>query len=172
MNIYIEDKENYLIEDNDNILDIKGYVILINRISKVVKGGKNIKYKVTAISGDYNNNVGIGIGYDEEFDIAKENAYIRSQNNFIEIPQTNNKSIKYNIEISYKSCKLILNTAKSGTGLIANNIVKVIFELAGIKNLVAKTYGSRNCLNIIKTTFLAIKFLKKKIKLKNNINNI
>lgn len=164
--IIVNNSFEFFLKDNytDKIIEIK-------RVTKVVKGGKKFKFRVIVICGDYNEKVGLGIGKSEDTNIAIEKAILNARKNIIFVPLTLQKSIPFFLKFSSNSCKIILKPALSGIGLKAGSSIRTVLELSGIKNIIAKRFGSNNLLNNAKTTIMALKFLHKKINIKKKIFN-
>jgi small subunit ribosomal protein S5 len=149
-----------LLKDNykDKILEIK-------RVTKVVKGGKKFKFRALVVSGDCKEKVGLGIGRAEDINIAIEKAILNARKNILFISLTPNKSIPFLINFSNGSCKIMLKPGAQGIGIRAGSSIRTILELSGIKNIIAKRFGSNSLLNNAKTTIMALNLLNKKIEL-------
>ena len=137
-------------------------IIQIKRVTKVVKGGKIMTFRVIVIIGDNINNVGIGIGRADDIVLAIEKAIINGTKNLITIPITSKLSIPYVIKQSFGACHILLKPARQGTGIKAGGAVRTILELGGIQNIITKQYGSNNILNNAKATIIALNLLTKK----------
>lgn len=137
-------------------------IIQIKRVTKVVKGGKIMTFRVIVIIGDNINNVGIGIGRADDIVFAIEKAILNGTKNLITIPITSKLSIPYVIKQSYGACDILLRPAREGTGIKAGGAVRTILELGGIQNIITKQYGSNNILNNAKATIIALNLLTKK----------
>jgi small subunit ribosomal protein S5 len=142
-------------------------IIQIKRVTKVVKGGKILNFRVLIVVGNNKNQIGLGIGKAENVNLAIEKAILNGKKNIITIPITKNYSIPNICFFNFGACKIMLCPAKVGTGIIAGSSIKPVLELAGIKNILAKRYGSKNLLNNAKSTFFALKEIKNKIILNN-----
>ncbi len=145
--------------------DYKDKIVEIKRVTKVVKGGKKFKFRVVVISGNSKEKVGLGVGRAEDTNVAIEKAILNARKNVIFIPLTSQKSIPYLLNFSYGACKIMLKPASLGIGIKAGTSIRTILELSGIKNIVAKRFGSKNLLNNAKATILALNLLNKKINL-------
>jgi small subunit ribosomal protein S5 len=140
-------------------------VVQVRRVTKIVKGGKKMTFRVIIVLGDNNQKVGIGIGKAEDVNLATEKAILNGKKNLITVPITRSYSIAHVISASYGASRIIIKPASEGTGIIAGSSVKAVLELSGIKNVVAKQLGSNNILNNAKATILALIYLTEKIKL-------
>jgi small subunit ribosomal protein S5 len=140
-------------------------VVQVSRVTKVVKGGKKMTFRAIVIVGDNKQKVGVGIGRAEDVNLAIEKAVLNGKKNIIEVPLTLIASIPHVIYASYGACHIMLRPASLGTGVIAGGSVRTVLELAGIKNILAKQFGSNNLLNNAKATILALTLLNEKIEL-------
>jgi small subunit ribosomal protein S5 len=140
-------------------------VVQVKRVTKVVKGGKKMTFRAVLIIGDNKRKVGVGIGRAEDVTLAIEKAILNGKKNLITVPLTTLSSVPHVIKSSYGACKIMLRPASLGTGVIAGGSVRTVLELAGIKNILAKQFGSNNILNNAKATILALTSLNKKIEL-------
>lgn len=123
-------------------------VIQVSRVTKVVKGGKNMSFRALVVIGDGRGNVGIGLGKAGEVADAVRKAVEHAKKNIIRIP-FDQGSIPHNVFGRCNSTKLSLFRARKGTGLIAATMIKAAFELAGLHNIVCKIQGSTNPANVL-----------------------
>jgi small subunit ribosomal protein S5 len=140
-------------------------VIQIKRVTKVVKGGKKLTFRAVVIIGDNKKKVGVGIGRADDINIAISKATLHGKKNLINVPLTLKYSVPHVIKASYGACKIMLRPASQGTGVIAGGSIRTVLELAGIKNILAKQFGSSNILNNAKATILALNLLSEKVEL-------
>jgi small subunit ribosomal protein S5 len=126
-------------------------VVAINRIAKTTKGGKNVRFSALAVVGDDKGKYGFALSKSSEVPdaIKKALAKARKQMRTIEVI---NGTIAHDVEGKFGATKVVLKPAPEGTGIVAGGAVRAIVELAGIKNLVAKVYGSRAPINVIRAT--------------------
>lgn len=137
-------------------------VVEINRISRTVKGGRRIRFRALIVSGNQKGKIGIGIAKAAEVAGAIQKATQKAHKSMVEIPLTESSSIPERMMTSYGSASILLKPAPVGTSIIAGGTVRIIADLAGIKNLVAKSFGSNNKINIAMATFNALKEIKAK----------
>lgn len=140
-------------------------IVQIKRVTKVVKGGKKMTFRAVVIIGDAKRKVGVGIGRADDVNLAIDKAVLNGKKNLINVPLTLKDSLPHVIKASYGACSIMLRPAALGTGVIAGGSVKTVLELAGIKNILAKQFGSSNILNNAKATILALSLLNEKIEL-------
>ena len=140
-------------------------IIQVTRVTKVVKGGKKLTFRAVVIVGDGKRKVGVGVGRADDVNLAMDKAILNGKKNLITVPLTLNYSIPHVVKANYGACKIMIRPSGLGTGVIAGGSVRTVLELAGIKNIVAKQFGSNNILNNAKATILALTLLNQKIEL-------
>jgi small subunit ribosomal protein S5 len=140
-------------------------IVQIKRVTKVVKGGKKMTFRAVVIIGDNKRKVGVGIGRAEDVNLAIDKAILNGKKNLIIVPLTFKYSVPHVVNASYGACSIMLRPASQGTGVIAGGSVRTVLELAGIKNILAKQFGSNNILNNAKATILALTTLNEKVEL-------
>ena len=140
-------------------------IVEVKRVTKVVKGGKKLTFRVVVIIGDKKNRVGVGVGRAEDVNLAIDKAILSGKKNLVTIPLTRSYSIPHVIYSSMGSTSIMLRPAGQGTGVIAGSSIRTVLELGGVRNILAKQIGSSNILNNAKTTILALKLLNDKIEL-------
>lgn len=134
-------------------------VVKVSRVSKVVKGGKKISFRATVVVGDMEQKVGVGVGKAEEVSTAIKKAETDAKKNVITIPIAEGKTIPHAILGVAGGSKVFIRPAVPGTGVIAGGSVRIVLELAGIKNILSKQLGSNNPLNNARATISALKSL-------------
>lgn len=134
-------------------------VIQIDRVTRVVAGGRRMRFRATVVIGNRKKRVGIGTGKANEVVIAIEKAISKAKKNLITVP-VENDTIPHEVQIKFKASKIILMPAKTGTGIIAGGALRKIVELAGIKNILSKCLGTNNKLSNAQATIMALEKLK------------
>ena len=130
-------------------------VLQIDRVTRVVKGGRRLRFRVTVVIGDRKGRVGIGIGKSNEVVGGIKKAVTEAKKNVAKICIYND-TIPHEVNYKFKAAKVLLLPAGPGTGLIAGGAVRRVLELAGVKNILSKRLGSTNKINNAKATFLAL----------------
>ena len=140
-------------------LTLNDKLIYLNRVSKVVKGGKRLHFSALVVAGDGNGHVGIGLGKSNEVPEAINKAGTIAKKNLIKV-QLTGSTIPYETAVKFGAAKVLLKPASPGTGIIAGGSVRAVVEAAGIKDVLAKSLGSANRINVAKATILALNQLK------------
>lgn len=141
-------------------LELTEKVVSIKRVTKVVKGGRNMKFAALVVVGDGNGHVGAGLGKAAEIPEAIRKGKEDAMKNLISVKLDENNSITHDISGKHTGASVLLKRAPEGTGVIAGGPARSVCELAGIKNIRTKSLGSNNKQNVVLATVEALKQLK------------
>ncbi len=139
--------------------ELKEKVVNVSRVAKVVKGGRTFRFSVMVVVGDENGHIGVGTGKSSEVPEAIKKATEDAKKNLVEVSLVNG-TLPHEYTTNFGSSKVILKPAVDGTGIIAGGAVRPVLELAGVKNVTAKTLGSRNSRNIVYATVKALQSMR------------
>ena len=131
-------------------------VVAIKRVTKVVKGGRNMRFSALIVVGDRNGHVGAGVGKAAEIPEAIRKAKEDAIKKLIEVPINENGSIPYGFTGEFGSAKVLLKSAPAGTGIIAGGPARSVLELAGYRNIRTKSLGSNNKQNVVLATLAGL----------------
>lgn len=138
-------------------------VLQVDRVTRVVKGGRRLSFRATVIIGNRKGKVAIGLGKATEVAAAIKKAVSRAKRDILLVPIIKD-TIPHEVRVKYKANRLMMMPAPEGTGIKAGSSTRKILELAGIKNILAKRIGSNNRINLAKATMKALKELTEKVK--------
>jgi len=144
---------------NPDELTLKDKVIYINRVAKVVKGGKRFSFSAVVVVGDGQGCVGVGKGKAAEVPEAIRKAVDHAKKSLIRIP-LKNMTIPYEVTGHFGAEEVLLKPASEGTGIIAGGPIRAVMEMAGVQNVLSKSLGSGNPSNVVKATLEGLKQLK------------
>ena len=143
-----------------SVLDIQENVVAINRVAKVVKGGRTFRFSALVVVGDGNGHVGAGLGKATEIPEAIRKGKEDAVKHIVKIAMDENNSITHDFIGKYGSANVLLKKAPEGTGIIAGGPARIVCELAGIKNIRTKSLGSNNKQNVVLATIAGLSQLK------------
>ena len=140
--------------------DLEDKVIAINRVTKVVKGGRQFRFAATVVVGNRKGKVGIGLGKAKEMPDAVKKATQAATKNLINVELIDNRTISHEIIVKEGAVRVMLKPAKEGTGVKAGGPVRDVLELAGVKDVLSKSLGSSTKVNMARATLNALKLQK------------
>jgi len=140
-------------------LTLSDKLVYINRVSKVVRGGKRLRFSALSVTGDGNGHVGIGVGKANEVPGAISKAGAIARKSLIKVPLVGT-TIPHEIKVKFGAAEVLLKPAAPGTGIIAGGSIRAVVEAAGIKDILTKSLGSPNRINTAKATMLALSQLR------------
>lgn len=141
-------------------LDLKEQVIKVNRVSKTRKGGRDMSFSAVVAVGDHNGHVGVGLGKAKEVMDAVRKGTESAKKSLIKVPVVNT-TIPHEVMGNFGAAKVLVKPASEGTGVIAGGAVRVIMELAGVRDVLTKSLGSSNAVNSAYATIEGLKLLKR-----------
>ncbi|MBI2328589.1 MAG: 30S ribosomal protein S5 [Chloroflexi bacterium] len=141
------------------VLTLSDKLVNINRVAKVMKGGKRLSFSALVVTGDGHGHVGIGLGKANEVPVAISKANATARKNLIKVPLIGT-TIPYEVRVKFGAAYVLLKPAAPGTGIIAGGSVRAVLEASGIKDILTKSMGSSNRTNVAKATMLALSRLK------------
>jgi len=143
-----QDKKN-----NKEISDLVDKLVGINRVAKVVKGGRRFGFAALVVVGDQRGKVGFGTGKAKEVPEAIKKATDDAKKNMVKVPMKEGRTLHHDMKGHYGAGRVVLRSAPSGTGIIAGGPMRAVFETLGVQDVVAKSIGTSNPHNMIKATF-------------------
>ncbi|MBE0701007.1 MAG: 30S ribosomal protein S5 [Acholeplasmataceae bacterium] len=152
-------KREFNQEDQQQDNQFEERVVSINRVTKVVKGGRRFRFAALVVIGNKQGQVGFGTGKAQEVPDAIKKAVEDAKTNMMTVPIVKT-TIPHSVTGNYGAGKVFLKPASEGTGIIAGGAVRSIFELAGINDILSKSIGSRTPINMVRATFAGLKELR------------
>lgn len=135
-------------------------VVQVRRVTKVVKGGKQLHFRAIVVVGDKQGQVGVGVGKAKEVIAAVQKSAVNARRNIVTVPMTKYLTFPHRSEGDYGAAKVMLRPASPGTGVIAGGAVRIVLEMAGVENALGKQLGSNNALNNARATVVAVQKMK------------
>lgn len=136
--------------------DLLEKLVTVNRVAKVVKGGRQFGFTALTVVGDGQGRVGFGYGKAREVPIAIQKAMQSARKDMVDVHLTN-ETLQYAMKGRHGATRVYMQPASEGTGIIAGGAMRAVFECAGVRNVLAKSYGSRNPINVVRATINALK---------------
>ena len=141
---------------SERTLELVDKLVNVNRIAKVVKGGRRFGFAALVIAGDQKGRVGFGHGKAREVPLAVSKATEIAKKSLIKVPLKEGRTLHHDVSGRWDAGHVVLRTAPPGTGIIAGSAMRAIFEMLGVQDVVAKSIGSSNPYNMIRATFEAL----------------
>lgn len=135
--------------------DLQEKLVAVNRVAKVVKGGRQFGFTALTVVGDGNGRVGYGYGKARELPLAIQKAMQAARKNLKAI-RLKKETLQYDLVGRHGATRVFMQPASEGTGIIAGGAMRAVFECAGVRNVLAKSYGSRNPINVVRATLNAL----------------
>ena len=143
----------------EELNELEERVVHINRVAKVVKGGRRFSFSALVVVGDGNGRVGFGRGKAREVPLAIQKAMESARRNMITV-NLDGHTLQYPVKSRHGASKIYMQPASEGTGVIAGGAMRAILELAGVQNVLAKCYGSTNPINVVQATFNGLRDMR------------
>jgi len=138
-----------------NVEEFQEKLVAVNRVAKVVKGGRQFGFTALTVVGDGNGRVGYGYGKARELPLAIQKAMQAARKN-LKTVHLKKDTLHYELHGKHGATRVFMQPARDGTGIIAGGAMRAVFECAGVRNVLAKSYGSRNPINVVRATMNAL----------------
>ena len=139
--------------------DLLEKLVAVNRVAKVVKGGRQFGFTALTVVGDGAGRVGFGYGKARELPLAIQKAMQAARKNLIDV-NLKDDTLQYQMKGRHGATRVYMQPASDGTGIIAGGAMRAVFECAGVRNVLAKSYGSRNPINVVRATIGALREMR------------
>jgi small subunit ribosomal protein S5 len=147
------------VEGSQNSDGLQEKLITVNRVAKVVKGGRQFGFTALTVVGDGNGRVGLGYGKAREVPMAIQKAMDKARKNMRGVP-LNGTTLQYPVTSEHGAARVFMQPASEGTGIIAGGAMRAVFEVVGVKDVLAKCIGSRNPINVVRATIRGLSVMK------------
>ncbi len=147
------------VESSQNTDGLQEKLITVNRVAKVVKGGRQFGFTALTVVGDGNGRVGLGYGKAREVPMAIQKAMDKARRNLRSVA-LNGPTLQYPITAEHGAARVFMQPASEGTGIIAGGAMRAVFEVVGVKDVLAKCIGSRNPINVVRATIRGLSAIK------------
>lgn len=139
--------------------DFEQYIVDLARVTRVMAGGKRMRFRACVVVGNKKGDVGLGVAKGQDVTMAVQKAALKARKNLLHVPIVND-TIPHPIEHKFSSARVLLKPARRGRGLIAGGAIRVVLEAAGVPNVVSKMMGSRNKINNVSAVMEALRLLR------------
>ncbi len=147
-------------QQENAVPELEERVVYINRVAKVVKGGRRFSLTALVVVGDGNGRVGVGMGKSQEVPIAIRKGVEDAKKNMFDVSLTSEKTVPHEVLGKYGAARVLIKPAVPGTGVMAGSAVRAVMELAGVQNVITKSLGSCNNVNIVKAAAEALRTME------------
>ena len=147
------------VEGSQSTDGLQEKLITVNRVAKVVKGGRQFGFTALTVVGDGNGRVGLGYGKAREVPMAIQKAMDKARKNMHKVP-LNGTTLQYPIMAEHGAAQVFMQPASEGTGIIAGGAMRAVFDVVGVKDVLAKCVGSRNPINVVRATIRGLSTMK------------
>lgn len=147
------------VEGTQNTDGLQEKLIAVNRVAKVVKGGRQFGFTALTVVGDGNGRVGLGYGKAREVPMAIQKAMDKARKNMCSVP-LNGVTLQYPVMAEHGAARVFMQPASEGTGIIAGGAMRAVFDVVGIKDVLAKCIGSRNPINVVRATIRGLSTMR------------